>query len=460
MRILLILCFFCVSHAIKADEEKQTIQVIQDNVRYLHFPNDKGVVCVGFADTSKICNRLIIPDSILVNGENMPVSEIQGNAFSYRKDLQYVKLPNTLKYIIYNAFSNCENLDSVFIPASVEVIKPTAFDESNLVSITVSPQNPYYDSRDNSHAIIDSKTNELLVGSASSTIPASVTKLREKAFSNRKKLKQITIPKNIRCINLKCFCSCDSLFRVDFEDNSSSESNENGLTIARDAFENCKNLTSIKLPNRLDTIGVYAFYGCERLESIFIPNRVSFIAPALFEGCKSLKSIAVDPNNKIYDSRNNCNAIIKTSTNTLVSACSNTIIPDGIKIIACWSFVGVKIDSVYIPDGVKEIEKFAFNSSAIRAVRIPNSIKEFDLCSFLFCNNLRNIYLCHTVPPIITKIGDEIPEEDMKEILKSDEDDYFVGFKYLRNACIYVPKIAYKKYKKHPIWKQLKIMPY
>jgi hypothetical protein len=48
----------------------------------------------------------------------------------------------------------------------------------------------------------------------------------------------------------------------------------------------------------------------------------------------------------------------------------------------------------------------------------------------------------------------------MKEILKSDEDDYFVGFKYLRNACIYVPKIAYKKYKKHPIWKQLRIMPY
>ena len=48
----------------------------------------------------------------------------------------------------------------------------------------------------------------------------------------------------------------------------------------------------------------------------------------------------------------------------------------------------------------------------------------------------------------------------MKEILKSDEDDYIIAFKYLRNVCVYVPKIAYKKYKKHPIWKQLKIMPY
>ena len=353
MRILLILCFFCVSHAIKADEEKRATQVIQDNVRYLHFPNDKGVVCVGFADTSKICNRLIIPDSILVNGENMPVSLIQGGAFRFRKNLQYVKLPNTLQYIVYKAFADCENLDSVYIPASVKTISSDAFDDSDLISINVSPQNPYYDSRDNSHAIINSKTNELLVGSASSTIPASVTKLREKAFSNRKKLKQITIPKNIRNIGLKCFCSCDSLFLVDFEYNSSSESNENGLTIARDAFENCKNLTSIKLPNRLDTIGVYAFYGCERLESIFIPNRVSFIAPALFEGCKSLKSIVVDPNNKIYDSRNNCNAIIKTSTNTLVSACSNTIIPDSIKKIAKYSFQGVESYSIYIPDVVK-----------------------------------------------------------------------------------------------------------
>ena len=53
MRILLIICFFCVSHAIKADEEKRAIQVIQDNVRYLYMPNDKGVVCTGFADTSK-----------------------------------------------------------------------------------------------------------------------------------------------------------------------------------------------------------------------------------------------------------------------------------------------------------------------------------------------------------------------------------------------------------------------
>jgi hypothetical protein len=140
---------------------------------------------MGFADTSKICNRLIIPDSILVNGENMPVYLIQAYAFCFRKDLQYVKLPNTLQYIVSNTFADCENLDSVYIPASVKTINSDAFDNSNLISINVSPQNPYYDSRDNSHAIIDSKTNELLVGSASSTIPASVTKLREKAFSNR-----------------------------------------------------------------------------------------------------------------------------------------------------------------------------------------------------------------------------------------------------------------------------------
>jgi len=176
MRILLIICFFCVSHA---------IQAIQDNVRYLHLPNAIGVICMGFADTSKICNRLIIPDSILVNGENMPVYLIQAYAFCFRKDLQYVKLPNTLQYIVSNTFADCENLDSVYIPASVKTINSDAFDNSNLISINVSPQNPYYDSRDNSHAIIDSKTNELLVGSASSTIPASVTKLREKAFSNR-----------------------------------------------------------------------------------------------------------------------------------------------------------------------------------------------------------------------------------------------------------------------------------
>ena len=472
MRILLIICFFCVSHAIKAGNPKwpkPEKPVIHNNVEYIDPVDktigDKVLVCTGFVDTSKICDRLIIPDSLLVNGENWSVSMINVNAFKGIKDLQYVKLPNTLRTILSGAFEDCENLDSIYIPASVNRIVDYSFDNSNLISINVSPQNPYYDSRDNSHAIIDSKTNELLAGSASSTIPASVTKLREKAFSNRKRLKQITIPKNIRSIGRYCFHDCYNLSSITFEDNIDSESNNNGLTIKGRAFGDCQNITNISLPNRLDTIGPAVFAGCKKLESLYFPERVRYISGNQFNGCKNLKSIIVSPNNKVYDSRDNCNAIIETKTNKLIAGCKSTIIPNSIDTICCDAFPNMDIDSVYIPIGVKYIEEGAFFWSTIRSVVIPKSVKEIVFGSFDFCENLRSIYLGHTTPPIIK----DVKRDEMKKILTTEEEKPETytelsqlkdELSYLSNVCVYVPKIAYKKYIEHPVWKQLKIMPY
>lgn len=224
------------------------------------------------------------------------------------------------------------------------------------------------------------------------------------------------------------------------------------------AFRNCKGLTSIQLPNRLDSIESAAFWMCKNIESIYIPENVSYISMAQFGFCNNLKSVKVAPGNKYYDSRNNCNAIIETSTNSLISACSTTVIPNSVNTIGACAFSKVNIDSIFIPSSVKEIGNEAFNSKGIHSISIPASIKVIDLSSFLHCSNLKKIYLSHLNPPVIEDCRMDITPNEFKDILKDYDEEN--GYTFLKNLCVYVPKVAYKKFKKNPIWKQLRIVPY
>lgn len=87
---------------------------------------------------------------------------------------------------------------------------------------------------------------------------------------------------------------------------------------------------SIIIPDGVTSIGEDAFCGCSSLESIVIPESVTSIGDRAFWGCSSLESIIVSPGNAVYDSRDNCNAIIETSTNRLMAKCRSTVLPDGI----------------------------------------------------------------------------------------------------------------------------------
>ena len=101
-------------------------------------------------------------------------------------------------------------------------------------------------------------------------------------------------------------------------------------SIGYEAFYRCTSLTSIEIPDGVTSIDGYAFVFCSNLTSIEIPNSVTSIGTRAFWGCSELTSITVEEGNSVYDSRNNCNAIIKTKTNTLITGCRNTIIPNSV----------------------------------------------------------------------------------------------------------------------------------
>ena len=124
----------------------------------------------------------------------------------------------------------------------------------------------------------------------------------------------------------------------------------------------------------METIGQYTFTGCG-ITSVRIPKNLKDIyLKDTFDG-ENIKSISVDEGNKYLDSRNNCNAVIETESNTLVLAIENSVIPNTVKVIGEHSFQGTPSELV-IPEGVEEIADFAFDSeNKLEKITLPSTLK-------------------------------------------------------------------------------------
>ena len=175
-------------------------------------------------------------------------------------------------------------------------------------------------------------------------------------------------------------------------------------SIGEEAFEYCTSLTSVIISNGVESIGYSAFVDCSCLTSVTIPNSVKSIDDYAFAGCSSLTSITVDKGNPIYDSRDNCNAIIETATNTLHTGCQSTIIPESVTSIGEHAFSGCSgLTSITIPNSVTSIGGSAFTScSNLTSITIPNGVTSIGDYAFWNCSSLTSV----TIPSSVTSIGD------------------------------------------------------
>lgn len=116
-----------------------------------------------------------------------------------------------------------------------------------------------------------------------------------------------------------------------------------------------------RVPDFVSSIGLCAINGCNGLTSLVIPKSVTVIEKDNFELCEQLASLVVEQGNPMFDSRENCNAIIVTATNTLVHGCNGSSIPKGIEVIADSAFSQRRnLSHISIPDSVVYIGEFAF----------------------------------------------------------------------------------------------------
>ena len=157
-------------------------------------------------------------------------------------------------------------------------------------------------------------------------------------------------------------------------------------SIEERAFCGCSGLTSVSIPMGVTSIGERAFCECSGLTSVSIPTGVTSIGYYAFYGCSALTSIIVEEGNTAYDSRNNCNAIIETKTNTLIAGCNNTTIPIGVTSIGNCAFYGCSnLTSITIPEGVTSIGNSAFNGcSRLTSITIPESVTSIGSYAFEF----------------------------------------------------------------------------
>ena len=104
-----------------------------------------------------------------------------------------------------------------------------------------------------------------------------------------------------------------------------------------------------------------AFSFCSSLTSIDIPSSVTSIGERVFVKCLALTSIKVQIENTKYDSREDCNAIIETASNTLVVGCKSSVIPNNVTTIGKDAFEKCEgLTSIIIPNSVTSIESGAF----------------------------------------------------------------------------------------------------
>lgn len=286
------------------------------------------------------------------------VTLIENEAFKDCKSLETVSLPNSLERIYPFAFRN-SNISSISIPAGVKYISEDVFDGcNNLSTITVSNGNTKYDSRDNCNALIETATNTILRGSSSTIIPNTVTTIGARAFEGTT-LKRIVIPEGVTLIGDGAFCDC-------------------------------KSLETVSLPNSLERICSIAF-SSSKISSIYIPAGVKDISESAFFQCENLSTITVSNENTKYDSRDNCNALIETATNTLLQGSSSTVIPNSVTAIGGRAFQRSNIAEMVIPNSVTAIEAYTFQGSKIAKIVIPESVKKIGQLAFLDCNSLTTV---------------------------------------------------------------------
>lgn len=412
--------------------------------------------------TTILCYPAKITDTTYVIPNS--VKTIGYYAFDYCSNLTLITIPNSVTSIGGGAFFHCSGFTSVTIPNSVTSIGYSAFQGcSGLTSVTIG----------NSVTSIGGWAFEGCSDLTSITIPNSVTSIGEYAFNNTAWYENL--PDGIIYMGKVLY-----KYKGKMPDNTIVEIKDGTVGIGGAAFADCCHLASIIIPNTVTNIGDNAFSYCTGLTTLAIPNSLTKIGDCCFYLCSNLSVIKVDERNIIYDSRNNCNAIIETSTNTIILGCKNTVIPNSVTSIQYCSFAGCSgLTSVAIPNSVTSIGEEAFRGcSGLTSVTIPNSVTSIGNYAFNGCSGLTFVTIGNgvtsigedafsgcsdltsvTIPNSITNIGDYAFSgcSSLTEVISLIEEPFKIYSSVFYEpyiATLYVPVGTKEKYEATAAWNE------
>ena len=405
------------------------IEFTVDGVRYSVNDDNATVTVAGYPSGNEPTGNLSIPESVTFRGISFPVTSIGKSAFRDCDGLTSVTIPSSVLYIGNQAFSSCNELTEVVWNAKSCNIG-YGYDSSS----DSEPGHPFY------NCLI----MKLIIGDEVQQIPSYL--MYKQIF-----LTSVTIPNSVTSIGKGSFEGCSNLTSVvwnakncsDFSYDSSpfkgltsiktfKVGNEveripaylcyglTGLTsvnignsvtsIGKGSFEGCSNLTSVVWnAKNCSDFSFSTFYGSTNIKTFEVGSEVERIPARLCDGLTGLTSIKVESGNSVYDSRENCNAIIETATNTLISGCKNTIIPNSVTSIGDEAFYSCSgLTSVTIGNSVTSIGDRAFyECRGLTSVTIGNSVTSIGDRAFYECRGLTSVTIGNSVTEIGRRAFDE-----------------------------------------------------
>ena len=355
-------------------------------------------------------------ESYVFNNNNMEyiilpnsLKEIDSWSFYKCSNLKEITIPPNVRAIGSQAFAYCTSLTDIIIPESVDNLGYNVFEGcSNLTNITINTKtNISIDMFSGTKWLNDRASqpyitmNDILLSGKTTgniVVPDGVTKIGESAFDGTQ-ITSVKIPSSVLSIGDRAFAYCFSLKEIKFSE---------GLKeIGYGAFLFCKGLTTVTLPSSIEVLGVGAFSDCINLHTISLPQKLEHIPGSLLEGNKKLEFIKFPKQLKSIGwgaftstlwlsnaKKKNPMVIID---NILVdgSSCKGAItIPNNITYIVANAFYGSAITSVTVPEGVKAINQNTFLAcKKLTTVKLPSSITTIDFGAFNACIALKKIIL-------------------------------------------------------------------
>lgn len=245
------------------------------------------------------------------------------------------------------------------------------------------PTEAYYEGYTKRVTAIGSNVFSRYLGLEKVEIPSTIKEIGRAAFYGCENLSEITIPTSVNTINEYAFCRCNSLLEV-------------------------------KLLSGVTKICYGAFAECKNLQSVSISSSVKELEEAVFYGCDNLTTITVNSTNTVFDSRDNCNAIIDKASNSLVVGCKNTTIPESVVCIADYAFYKCNgLKNINIHKNVEDVGSTAFlECYNIESIVVEAGNKRYDSrnnCNALLEENGTRLVLgCKntTIPSSVTRIND------------------------------------------------------
>ena len=346
------------------------------------------------------------------------VEELGRHTFTFCSGLQNVTIGNNVPAINQYTFYGCSNLEEVIGGDHIAFIDSFAFYNcENLSSITLSPELKHIGYAAFAYC---ATINPL-------TVPDGVKVIEDHAFYNIKNVLYhgeaegspwgafavngttdgyLIFSDETKTVVVHCDAYAEGAIVV-----------PDGVKVIEDyAFRNCTNITSVSLPNTLDSIGYAAFLNCTKLESVDFGNHLKFIETGAFSNCLSLKEVALPASLRRINS-------IAFRYDTALTSVS---LQEGIEIIGAEAFLGcTKLSSFNLPESVNWIDNLALYQTGITtpvrntkifalmpssyegAYEIPDGTEWIATAAFYNCKKLTEISLPNSLDYIYASAFDD-----------------------------------------------------